>query len=101
MTSPLRLACLILVLAGAALAAEPAKQPLRVLYVGGSVDWPGTEVAIPRDPPPDDPRVAERMKSFEDLLRRHFTSVTVVHAKDYRQETSADFDVTVLDGTPP
>lgn len=101
MTSPLRLACLTLVLAGAALAAEPAKQSLRVLYVGGSVDWPGTEVAIPRDPPADDPRVAERMKSFEELLRRHFTSVTVVHAKDYRQETSADFDVTVLDGTPP
>lgn len=82
--------------------AEPAKQPLRVLYVGGSVDWVnGGEDAIPRDPPPDDPRVAERMKSFEQMLGRYFTSVTTIHAKDYQQEISAGYDVTIMDGTPP
>lgn len=87
----------------AARAAEPVRQPLRVLYVGGSADWSGTagEAAIPKDPPPGDPGAVERTKSFEEMLRRYFTSVTVVHAKDYRQEISADFDVTVLDGTPP
>jgi len=82
-------------------AAPAAKQPLKILYVGGSVDWAGgDESAIPKDPAPADPRVATRMKSFEQMLRQHFTSVTVMHAKDYRQEVSADFDVTVLDGTP-
>lgn len=97
------LGCLVVqaVVAGLVHAADPAKQSLRVLYVGGSVDWPGTEIAIPRDPPADDPRVAERIKAFEDLLRRHFTAVTLMHAKDYRQEASEDFDVTILDGTPP
>lgn len=83
-------------------AAEPAKQPLRVLYVGGSIDWAdGNESAIPKDPPADDPRVAVRMKSFEQMLGRYFTAVTAIHAKDYRQEKSADFDVTIMDGTPP
>lgn len=102
MKHPLRLLlCLALSAVSLARAAEPARQPLRVLYVGGSVDWPGPELAIPRDPPADDPRVAERMKAFEEMLQRHFTAVTVMHAKDYRQETSADFDVTILDGTPP
>src|SRR5262245_31156606 len=86
--------------AGFAVAAEPAPQKLRVLYVGGSVDWPsdGNESAVPKDPPADDPRVAERMKAFEGMLRRHFTTVTVMHANDYRQAASAAYDVTVLDG---
>jgi hypothetical protein len=99
------LSCLLagaaLAVASTVLASAPAQQPLRVLYVGGSIDWPDINEVVPKDPPPDDPRVIERMKSFEELLRRHFTSVTVLHARDYRQEKSADYDVTVLDGTPP
>lgn len=78
------------------------RQDLKVLYVGGSTDWvDGSESAVPQDPPADDPRVAVRMKSFGDMLRRYFTSVTVMHAKDYAQEKSAAYDVTVMDGTPP
>ncbi|MBX7123786.1 MAG: protein-disulfide reductase DsbD N-terminal domain-containing protein [Opitutaceae bacterium] len=102
MNSILRIAAILLLGTVPAFSAQPAKQPLRVLYVGGSVDWAdGNESAIPKDPPADDPRVAERMRSFETMLKRYFTSVTVIHAKDYRQEKSADYDVTVLDGTPP
>lgn len=102
MKHPLRL-LLGLALAACSLghAAEPAKQPLRVLYVGGSVDWVGPEAATPKDQPATAPPVAARMKSFEGMLRRYFTAVTLMHAQDYRQEVSADFDVTILDGTPP
>lgn len=89
------------VLSLGAFAADPFPSSLKVLYVGGSVDWPGTEISIPRDPPADDPRVTGRMQAFETLLRRHFTSVTVMHAQDYHQNVSATFDVTILDGTPP
>ena len=99
--SLLRMLVAALVLGAAVLpAAETVKQTLRVLYVGGSVDWPGTEGAIPKEPPPDAPRVVARMKSFELMLRRYFTDVTIMHAKDYRQELSVGHEVTVLDGTP-
>lgn len=102
MNSILRIAAILLLGTVPAFSTQPAKQPLRVLYVGGSVDWAdGNESALPKDPPADDPRVAERMKSFETMLQRYFTSVTAMHAKDYRQEKSSDYDVTILDGTPP
>ncbi|MBI2497711.1 MAG: hypothetical protein HYV75_07320 [Opitutae bacterium] len=87
--------------AGLVHAAEPAKQPLRVLYVGGSIDWTSGLDDLMKAPPPDDPRVQHRMQAFASMLSRYFDSVTVIHAKDYRQEKSADFDVTILDGTPP
>lgn len=68
------------------------KEPLKVLYVGGSAD-----INLRTDPKPTSEQVetsiAKRMNSFETLLREHFTHVEVIRAKEY--------DVTIMDGTPP
>lgn len=39
------------------------------------------------------------MASFEQLLNSYFTTVKVVHASEYNQSMSADFDVTIIDET--
>lgn len=66
------------------------KSKLRVLYVGGNPDMErGGEASV-----------KERMASFEKMLNNYFTSVTVVHADDYTQQMSYDYDVTVMDGRP-
>jgi len=77
--------------------AEPVRQPLKVLYVGGSGNWERETYATPEAAAED---AARRTASFEALLNRYFATVGVVQAGDYRQELSADYDVTVFDGTP-
>lgn len=93
---------LTIVLAGllsASLHAAPAVKPqsLTVLFVGGSSNW---EKDAYDSPAAQEKDAAARMASFEQMLKQYFTSVTVMHAKDYRQELSARYDVTVMDGTP-
>jgi hypothetical protein len=72
------------------------KVDLKVLYVGGS-----GEKDYVLDKSMTGYQADRRTASFQALLERYFTHVTVMDAKDYRQERSADFDVTVMDGTPP
>jgi hypothetical protein len=72
------------------------KVDLKVLYVGGS-----GEKDYVLDKSMTGYQAGRRTASFQTLLERYFTHVTVMDAKDYRQEKSADFDVTVMDGTPP
>lgn len=75
------------------------KSNLRVLYVGGAADY--DEEGGPRERGADCSKsVTERMVSFEKMLNTYFTHVTVVHANDYTQQMSYNYDVTVLDGTP-
>lgn len=72
----------------------PKMMDLKVLYVGGT----GDGYALGKEPDPAE--VKARMAAFEHLLKTYFTRVTVLHARDYRQEKSSDFDVTVMDGLP-
>jgi hypothetical protein len=72
------------------------KVDLKVLYVGGSGE---KDYVLDKDM--TGYQSDRRTASFQALLERYFTHVTVMNAKDYRQEKSADFDVTVLDGSPP
>ena len=74
------------------------KSDLRILYVGGSVEFSTTLTA--NDPGKIKASAESRMKAFEKFLKDYFTNVTVIHADNYRQEMSNDYDVTVMDGTP-
>jgi len=76
------------------------KETLKVLYVGGSADISSYAAKKPT-PEEKEASVLKRMKSFETLLKSYFTDVTVIRDKDYREAQSKNFDVTILDGTPP
>lgn len=79
--------------------ADVQKSDLKILYVGGSADVSsgyGREV----DAAVLQKSIDERKAAFEEMLKRYFTSVTVVDAKDYRAEMSDNYDVTVMDGRP-
>lgn len=75
------------------------KQDLKILYVGGSSNYDTI------GDKPDSLLVArsakERMTSFEKMLKRYFKTVKVVEGKDYRQQMSDNYDVTVFDGFFP
>lgn len=78
-----------------------SKQNLKVLYVGGSgnyMDSYGENYYKNEEEKQKD--IAGRMSSFEKMLSRYFTKVTVVKAADYKQPMSNDYDVTVMDGKP-
>lgn len=80
-------------------ASPPKKSDLRVLYVGGTPEFEPTMAAGV----PDEvwaASVRERMQSFETFLNDYFTTVAVIHADDYTQQMSDDYDVTVMDGVP-
>lgn len=70
---------------------------LKVLYVGGSSDWEAEAIS---DSVAYQKTVKERMDSFEKLLTTYFTTVKVIHASEYHQDLSKDFDVTIMDGKP-
>lgn len=70
---------------------------LKVLYVGGSANWENDAFKNPEDKAKD---VQRRKSSFETMLKRYFTDVNVVDAKDYTSDMSNTYDVTVIDGTP-
>src|SRR5262249_40891449 len=72
------------------------KMDLKVLFVGGS----GEKDRF-LDKSMAGYHADRRTASFTALVERYFTHVTTIQAKDYRQEKSAAFDVTVMDGTPP
>ena len=75
------------------------KSNLRILYVGGSIESSRTLFTTP-DPEKIKASAESRMKAFEKFLKDYFTNVTVIHADNYKQEMSNDYDVTVMDGTP-
>lgn len=70
------------------------KQPLKVLYVGGSTD---VYQAAPEE---RDSLARLRAQSFKDMLEHYFTSVTVLIGDEYSADMSKDYDVTILDGRP-
>ena len=71
---------------------------LRILYVGGSANW---EKEYYADNDARNKDIVVRMASFEKMLKQFYTTVTVVIAKDYKQDLSSNFDVTIFDGVPP
>jgi len=73
------------------------KSKLSVLYVGGSANWENDAFKNEEDKKAD---IQRRTESFESMLIRYFTRVKAIDAKEYRQEMSNDYDVTVIDGTP-
>lgn len=74
------------------------KYNLRVLYVGGASDmepdfYKGDTLALKAD-------VKARKDAFKAMLSMYFTSVTAIDAKEYNQDLSKNYDVTIMDGTP-
>ena len=72
-------------------------QKLSVLFVGGSANWEG---AYYKDDGEKAIDIKRRTASFEAMLKKYFTTVKVVDAKEYTQIASNDYDVTIFDGTP-
>ena len=81
------------------------KSNISVLYLGGQSDWQnGAIEGMPKkfeDPKDFQKSIDQRMASFGQLLRKYFKTVKVMKASDYKPEMSADYDVTIFDGTPP
>lgn len=76
------------------------KELLKVLYIGGSADiYLNTDQKL--TPEQVEASVVKRMISFETLLNEYFTNVKVIRAKEYTQDLSKEYDVTIMDGTPP
>ena len=73
------------------------KSKLSILYVGGSANWENVHFKNEEDRKAD---IQRRTASFESMLNHYFTSVKTIDAKEYRQEMSNEYDVTVIDGTP-
>ncbi|MCF0165194.1 MAG: hypothetical protein HUJ92_07895 [Bacteroidales bacterium] len=74
------------------------KSDVSVLYVAGSADIDNTS-----DKPDSTlfaASQAKRQASFEKFFAERFKSYKVVNAKDYKQEMSNDWDVTIFDGRP-
>ncbi|SKC06962.1 Disulphide bond corrector protein DsbC [Sphingobacterium nematocida] len=94
-TTYIYLFCFLL-LTVSAVAQKPRQ--LKVLYVGGSANWEKEVFKSEEDKAKD---IARRKASFEVMLKKHFSDVTVIDAKDYKQSLSDSYDVTVMDGTPP
>lgn len=74
------------------------KSKLRILYVGGSADWDLDHFG--KDSVAYEKNIKDRMVSFEGMLKQYFDSVAIIDAKDYKQEMSDSYDVTVMDGKP-
>ena len=65
-----------------------AKQPLRILYIGGDEDVLG-------GPGP------QRAADFRQFLDKHFTSVATTKGADFKPEMATDIDVIVKDARIP
>lgn len=76
------------------------KQPVSVLYVGGSADLETMGLEVKPAPEVLAASVAERTAAFEKFLKKNFKTVKVVDAKDYNYTMSDNYDVTIIDGTP-
>ncbi|MBQ3521637.1 MAG: hypothetical protein IJA38_02280 [Bacteroidales bacterium] len=73
------------------------KQDLRVLYVGGSTDSSDDSRSKTVDPN----AVKIRMAAFEECLKQYFTEVAAIVGSEYKEEMSANYDVTIFDGKIP
>jgi hypothetical protein len=79
-------------------AAAIKKTNLKVLYVGGTSNIDVTSTT------PDASSlarsIADRAASFGQMLKQYFTVVKCINGKDYKQEMSNHYDVTIFDGKP-
>ena len=92
------LLCTTLLLMSGVIQAGSEKIGLKILYVGGTSDLETFVTKV--DSLVLQQSVAERMASFENMLRTYFETVKVENAKDYMPEMSDDYDVTIFDGKP-
>lgn len=75
-------------------------QDLKVLYVGYRADLPLPQWATLRLGNNAQADYKERMSDFEKMLQEYFSVVKTVDVRDYSEEMSKDFDVTIFDGLP-
>lgn len=69
------------------------KKDIKVLYVGGSIEYSQYEKSYDNI----QELVKERTDAFVNLLSEYFTTVDAVNVKDYTEEMSLEYDVTVMD----
>jgi len=83
---------------------DASKTTMKVLYVGYDPAKPILRSSQFRDASSEryEMDVISRWPAFNIYLKRRFTDVTSVDARDYREEMSSDHDVTIFDElTPP
>lgn len=96
---PLLLTAALLLCLGTVRAAQTVKKlNLKVLYVGGATDR--DYFAFSKDTTGQEREVAHRTAAWGEMLSHYFTTVKTMPAKDYTQECSRGYDVTIMDGTP-
>lgn len=77
-----------------------SKQDLKVLYVGYRADLPLPPWATLRLGNRAQADYKERMSDFEKMLQEYFSVVETVDVRDYSEEMSKEYDVTIFDGLP-
>ena len=79
------------------------KSGLKILYIGADPNQPLSDKEKSRTSHPE--RAAEfrktRTPDFEQFLKQYFTTVDVIFSKDYKEEMSAKYDVTIVDDYLP
>lgn len=80
--------------------AAPKKQNISVLYVGGTAEFDTSFGLAGHTQEEFDASVEARMAAWESFLKDYFKSVEVVHADNYTEQMSDNYDVTIFDGKP-
>ncbi len=80
--------------------AAPKKQNISVLYVGGSAEFDTSFGLEGHTQEEFDASVKARMAAWESFLKEYFKTVEVVHADNYTEQMSDQYDVTIFDGHP-
>lgn len=76
------------------------KEKLKVLYAGGTAEISAYGTTKPT-PEEKEASVKLRMTAFESMLKNYFTDVTIMRDRDYKEEISYNYDITIMDGIPP
>lgn len=92
-------ATLLLTACAEAVAAEPARSQLKILYVGIDPNQPLTEGERSRVPNPDRHAALRKTRTpdFKAFLTRYFETVDVVYGVDFKESMSDKYDVTIID----
>lgn len=80
--------------------ASAQKQPLKILFVGGTPDFNTYGFGKKPDEAVVSKSARKRTAEWVSMLKKYFTVVKSVQGKDYSQAMSDGYDVTIFDGTP-
>lgn len=81
-------------------ASDIRKQNLKVLYVGNRPDMPLPDYYTAQLDAGSFADYKGRMAAFESMLKEYFTEVKAIDGRDYSEQMSEKYDVTIFDALP-